>query len=117
MSRLNLQDSKTEGMRLGPRTVWESTNTPTGVASLSANSPPLIFVSSGTTAINLPPSSGAGAAQIGQMFLFSNLTAGAIPIQTSAGGAFGTAISLAASSAQRVVCTGSSTANVGWIVA
>lgn len=114
MSRVNLDDNKTYGLRLGPKTIYENMTT-AGATTLTAGSPTLVFLGA-AGAVNLPPSSGAGAAEKGQVFIFANLTAGAIAIQTSAGGAFTTAISVAANASGRVVCTGSATAGLGWVI-
>lgn len=115
MSRINLEDNKTYGLRLGPGTVFESATT-NGATTLTANSPPLIFLGA-AGALNLPPSSGPGAAAKGTVIVLANLTGGAIAVQTNGGAAFATAISVAANGGARVVCTGSTTANLGWVVA
>jgi hypothetical protein len=114
--RTNLDDNKTYGLRLGPKTVFESTTT-VAATSLSAASPPMVFLGA-AGAVNLPPSDPAVAAASpkGQVFIFANLTAGAIAVQTSAGGAFTTAISVGANASARVVCTGSPTAGLGWVI-
>lgn len=114
--RTNLDDNKTFGIRLGPKTVYENMTT-AGATTLSVNSPPMIFLGA-AGAVNLPSSDPAvvGSAAKGQVFIFANLTAGAIAVQTSAGGAFTTAISVAANASARVVCTGSATAALGWVI-
>lgn len=116
--RTNLEDNKTYGMRLGPKTVWasESSVQTTGQA-ISVASPPMIFLNpAGAINLLLPPSSGVGAATPGQVFLFVNLTGNVVTLQTSGGAAFATAITVAANAATRVVCTGSATANLGWVI-
>ena len=118
MSRINLDDNRAYGLTLGPKLKYanEQAVQTTG-QSIDVGSPPVIFTNPGG-AINLllPPSSGAGAAAKGQVFIFVNLSGSVVTLQTSGGAAFATAITVAANGATRVICTGSTTANLGWVI-
>jgi hypothetical protein len=90
---------------------------PITAAVVDPNSPPLIIVNpAGAINMRLPPSSGAGAAKKGQVFIFVNRSGNVVTLQTSAGAGFTTAITVAANGATRVVCTGDTTAGTGWLV-
>ena len=120
MSRINLDDNRTWGMTLGPKSVWgnEQAVQTTGQA-ISVNSPPMIFLApAGAISLLLPPSDPAvaGAARKGQFFIFVNLSANIVTLQTSGAAGFATAVTVAANAATRVVCTGSTTANLGWVI-
>ena len=118
MSRINLDDNRAYGLTLGPKLKFANEQaTQTTGQVVDVGSPPMIFLNPGG-AINLllPPSSGVGAATKGQVFVFVNLSGSIVTLQTSGGAAFATAVTVAANGATRVVCTGSATANLGWVV-
>jgi hypothetical protein len=118
MSRINLDDNRTYGMTLGPKTKFanEQAIQTTGQV-IDVGSPPVIFLTpAGAINLLLPPSSGVGAAAKGQVFIFVNLSGNVVTLQTSAGGAFTTAVTVAANGATRVICTGSAVAGLGWVV-
>lgn len=80
--------------------------------ALDPESPPLIFLNpAGAVDLLMPAST---AARKGLTFIICNLSASAITLKTSGDAAFATAIAIAAGVATIVVCTGSSTANLGW---
>jgi Na+-transporting methylmalonyl-CoA/oxaloacetate decarboxylase beta subunit len=120
MSRINLDDNRTWGLTLGPKTKFANEQFVfTDNAVVAANSPPMIFTNpGGAIDLLMPPSdpATAGAAQRGQIFIFVNLSGSVVTLKTSADAAFATAITVAANGATRVVCTGSTTANLGWVI-
>lgn len=118
MSRMNLDDNRAYGLTLGPKLKYgnEQAVQTTGQA-IDVGSPPMIFLNpAGAINMLLPPSSGAGAAAKGQVFILVNLSGNVVTLQTSGGAAFATAVTVAANGATRVVCTGSTTANLGWVI-
>ena len=118
MSRINLDDNRAYGLTLGPKLKLgnEQGVQITGQA-INVGSPPVIFLSpAGAINMTLPPSSGAGAAAKGQVFIFVNLSGNVVTLQTSGAAAFATAVTVAANAATRVICTGSTTANLGWVI-
>ena len=120
MSRMNLDDNRSYGLLLGPRTKLGSMGPITAATlTLPATAEPVVFVNAAACTINLPPSDPAvaGAAQKNQIFIFAQQNgAGTLTIQTSAGGAFAPAIAGAAGLPVRVICTGNPTANLGWVI-
>jgi hypothetical protein len=120
MSRINLDDNKTWGLRLGARTVFESEQGVQVTADVvSADSPPVIMLSpAGAINMKLPPSNPAtaGAARKGQIFIFVNLSGNIVTLQNTAGAAFTTAVTVAANGATRVICTGNTTEALGWVI-
>ena len=118
MSRINLNDNRAYGLTLGPKLKFATEqNVQVTGAVVDVGSPPVIFTNpAGAINMLLPPSSGAGAAAKGQVFIFVNLSGSVVTLQTSGGAAFATAITVAANAATRVVCTGSATANLGWVI-
>jgi hypothetical protein len=120
MSRNNLDDNRAFGLTLGPKTKFGNEQLVfTDNAVISANSPPMIFTNpAGAIDLLMPPSDPtvAGAAQRGQIFIFVNLSGNVVTLKTSADAAFTTAITVAANAATRVVCTGSATAALGWVI-
>lgn len=80
--------------------------------ALDPESPPLLFLNpAGAVDLLMPAST---AARKGLTFIIVNLSGNVITLKTSGDAAFATAIALAAGVATIVVCTGSSTANLGW---
>jgi hypothetical protein len=118
MSRINLDDNRAYGLTLGPKLKLANEQAAqTAGQTVDVGSPPAIFLNpAGAVNLLLPPSSGVGAAAKGQVFIFVNLSGNIVTLQTSAGGAFATAITVAANGATRVICTGSTTANLGWVI-
>jgi hypothetical protein len=120
MSRINLDDNRTYGLTLGPKTKFANeTSVQADNFVVSAGSPPVIFTSpAGAIDALMPPSDPAtvGAAAKGQIFIFVNLSGSVVTLKTSADAAFATAITVAANGATRVICTGSTTANLGWVI-
>lgn len=118
MSRINLDDNRAYGLTLGPKLKFanEQAVQTTGQA-IDVGSPPMIFLNpAGAINLLMPPSSGAGAAAKGQVFMFVNLSGNVVTLQTSGAAGFATAVTVAANAATRVVCTGSTTANLGWVI-
>lgn len=122
MSRINLEDNRAWRLKvdggfkfscgnLVPATGYVLDGTP---ATLPINITPLIFMNpAGAVNVKLPASSDI---RRGTALIFCNLSGNVVTFQTDGGAAFATAITLAANGATRVVCTGSSTANLGWVV-
>lgn len=118
MSRINLEDNKTYGLRLGSKTVLES-GTIGAATILTKDSPPVQFITAaGAINVQLPPSDPANplSAVKGQIICFANLAGGVTTVQSFGGAAFTTAISVAANAATRVICTGSATLGLGWVI-
>lgn len=80
--------------------------------ALDPESPPLIFLNpAGAVDLLMPAST---VARKGLTFIICNLSASVITLKTSGDVAFATTIALAAGVATIVVCTGNTTANLGW---
>lgn len=120
MSRINLDDNRAWGLRLGPRLVFENEQGVQVTADVvGADSTPVIFLQpAGAINMRLPPSNPAtvGAARKGQIFIFANLSANVVTLQTVAGAAFTTAVTVAANGGNRVICTGNTNEALGWVV-
>jgi hypothetical protein len=120
MSRINLDDNRTWGLQLGPRTVLQTEQGVQITADVvSADSPPAIFLNpAGAINMRLPPANPAtaGAARKGQIFVFVNLSANVVTLQTTAGAGFTTAVTVAANAATRVICTGNTSEVLGWVI-
>jgi hypothetical protein len=97
MSRINLDDNRTWGLSLGPRTVFQTEQGVQVTADvISPDSPPMILLApAGAINMRLPPSNPAtaGAARKGQIFIFVNTGGNVVTLQTSTGAAFTTAAS------------------------
>jgi hypothetical protein len=74
MSRINLDDNRTWGLSLGPRTTFQTEQGVQVTADvISPDSPPMILLApAGAINMRLPPSNPAtaGAARKGQIFIF-----------------------------------------------
>lgn len=120
MSRMNMDDNRTWGLQLGPRTVFQNEQGVQITADVvAADSPPVIFLNpAGAINMKLPPSNPAtaGAARKGQIFIFVNLSASIVTLQTTAAAAFTTAVTVAANAATRVICTGNTSEPLGWVI-
>jgi hypothetical protein len=120
MSRINLDDNRTWGLRLGPKTVFDNAQGVQVTADVvSADGPPVIFLApAGAINMRLPPSdpATAGCARRGQIFIFVNTGGNIVTLQSSGGVGFTTAVTVAANAATRVICTGSTTAALGWLI-
>ena len=116
--RANLEDVRSRGQRNDGGWVLGSIDyVPVTADVISVNAPPVLFLApAGAINMRLPPSSGAGAAKKGQVFILVNRSGNVITLQTSAGAGFTTAITVAANGATRVICTGDTTAGTGWLV-
>jgi|SoiMethySBSTD1v2_1073268.scaffolds.fasta_scaffold369650_2 hypothetical protein len=115
MSRVNLEGLRTRDIRYGPGFQFQSEIlVPTTGFVIDPNSPPMLMLNPGG-AINarLPTST---PARQGLIFIFVNISGNVITLQTDGGAAFATAITVAANAANRVVCTGNATQNLGWLV-
>jgi hypothetical protein len=115
MSRVNLEGLRARDIRYGPGFQYQSeVNSSATGAAIDPNSPPMIFANpAGAVSWKLPTST---AARTGLIFIFANLSGNVVTLQTDGGAAFATAISVAANAATRVVCTGNTTQNLGWII-
>lgn len=115
MSRINLEGLRTRDIRYGPGFQFQSeTLVPATGFVVDPNSPPMLMLNpAGAVNVRLPTSTDA---RRGLIFIFVNISGSVITLQTDGGAAFATAISVAANAANRVVCTGNSTQNLGWLV-
>jgi hypothetical protein len=115
MSRVNLEGLRARDIRYGPGFQFQSEIvTPTTGFVVDPNAPPMLMMNpGGAVNVRLPTST---VARQGLIFIFVNLSGNVITLQTDGGAAFATAISVAANAANRVVCTGNTTQNLGWIV-
>lgn len=116
--RANLENVRSRDQRQDAGWFFGSVDfVPVTGAVVDPNSPPVWFVNpAGAINMRLPPSSGAGAARKGQVFIFVNRSGNVVTLQTSAGAGFTTAITVAANAATRVICTGDTTAGTGWLI-
>ncbi len=115
MSRVNLEGLRARDIRYGPGFQFQSEvlTLATG-AAIDPNSPPMLFTNpGGAVSYKLPTSTDA---RRGLVFIFANLSGNVVTLQTDGGAAFATAISVAANAATRVVCTGNTTQNLGWVI-
>lgn len=113
MTHVNLQGQRTRGLRVGPELVFGSeVLTPANNFVVDPNSEPFIFMNpAGAVTVWMPTSS---ALRRGLAFVFVNLSANIITLGTDAGAGFTTAITVPATGATRVVCTGDTTQALGW---
>jgi|SRR5215813_3118467 len=116
--RANVEDIRGRGLRVDAKQSYGSADfVPLTAFQITAEMPPVMFVNpAGAINMRLPPSSGAGAALKGQVFIFVNRSGNVVTLQTSAGAGFTTAITVAANAATRVICTGDATAATGWLI-
>ncbi len=117
MSRVASEDSRTQdeflvsGWKMGRMATIPANN-----FVVSKDMPPVLdFTPAGAINVLMPPSNDQTR---GLCFLIKNTGAGGIiTLQTSAGAAFATAITIAVSNGWVLVqCTGSPTANLGWVL-
>jgi hypothetical protein len=113
MSRNNIEDAKLysplieSGLRLRSAAITITDN-----YVLDADSPPLLFLDAAGAVDLLMPA--ASEALKGLTFVIFNVSASTITLKTSGDAAFTTAIVLATLEGTVVVCTGSTTAALGW---
>jgi hypothetical protein len=80
--------------------------------AIPADSPPLLLLNpAGAVNILMPAST---LARAGLRFTIVNLSGSTITIQTDGGAAFASAIAIATTQMAELVCTGNTTANLGW---
>lgn len=113
MSRVNLQDNKFDNPRF--RTAWRLEKmvwVPADNAVFDINFPPYVELNpAGAVDVLMP----AGAvANVGLMWLLSNISASTVTLKTTADNAFTTAISIATLENTLVFCTGSTTEAIAW---
>lgn len=113
MSRINLEGLRARDIRHGPGFQYQSmTITNADNYQLDINAPTLIFLNpAGAVDLLMPDST---ALRKGIIFIFVNLSGNVVTLKTSADAAFTTAITVAATSATRVVCTGDTSLVLGW---
>lgn len=115
MARINLEGLRVRDIRYGPGFQFQSEqSTQADNFVLDINSPPVIFLSPGGAIDILMPDS--TAARRGIIFIFVNLSGSVVTLKTSADAAFATAVTVAANAATRVICTGNTTLNLGWVI-
>src|SRR5262245_34936172 len=115
MSRINLEGLRTRDIRHGPGFQFQSErSTQADNFVLDINSPPVIFLSPGGAIDVLMPTS--SAARTGIIFIFVNLSGSVVTLKTDGDAAFTTAVTVAANAATRVICTGSTTQALGWVI-
>jgi hypothetical protein len=116
--RANLEDNRARGLRIDSGwTLGSVTGVLTANQQLSIDHPTMTILAATQTAQNvrLPPASGVGAADVGAVLIFVNLSGAIVTLQTSGGAGFATAITVPANGSARVVCTGNATPNLGWL--
>jgi hypothetical protein len=113
MSRVNIEDPLVSDIRIKrgwrlEKMVW----IPTNGAALDINAPPYIDLNpAGAVTILMPTSN---AARAGICFLFTNPSGSTVTFNTDTNVAFATAIALATTQNAILICTGSTTPNLGW---
>lgn len=113
MSHINLSGSRFRDARIGPGNIMSSEQwVPATGAVVDPNSPPFLFVNpAGAINMLMPTSS---LVRRGLWFVFVNLSANIVTLQTDGGAGFTTAVTVPATGATRVVCTGDTTQALGW---
>jgi hypothetical protein len=113
MSRINLEGLRTRDIRHGPGFVFQNgIITPATGYVVTIEHPPMMFMNpAGAVNILLPTSN---AVRRGTIFIFVNLSANVITLQTDGGVGFTTALTVAANGSNRVVCTGNVSQVLGW---
>lgn len=113
MARINLEGARVRDIRYGPGFVMQSAEiAPADNYPLPADAPPLLFLNPAGAIDMLMPTS--TSARKGLTFIMVNLSGNIITLKTDADAAFTTAIAIAATSSQRVVCTGNPSQVLGW---
>jgi hypothetical protein len=113
MSRQNLDGQRQSNQLVGPGFQFQNETfiNANGVA-VDPNSPPMIFLNpAGAVNLLLPTST---LARKGLAFIFINLSGNIVTLQTDGGAGFTTAVTVPATGATRVVCTGDSSQVLGW---
>lgn len=111
--RTNMEGFRMRDVLVGPGyQLASATLVPADNYPLSANAPPLLFLNpAGAVDVLMPTST---SARKGLVFIFVNLSGNVITLKTDADAAFTTAITVAATSTTRVVCTGDTSQVLGW---
>lgn len=115
MSRINLSDALIRGLRIGPEMRFRTElSVQADNFMVDPLSPPMIFLNpAGAIDVLMPLST---ELRKGLIFIFVNLSANIVTLKTNADVAFTTPITVAANGATRVVCTGSSSNSLGWVI-
>lgn len=113
MSRINMEGMRLRDARIGPGNIMSSQQlVPADNFVVDPNSEPFLFMNpAGAIDILMPTSS---LARKGLWFVIVNLSANIITLKTDGDAAFTTAITVGATAAGRVVCTGDTTQALGW---
>lgn len=113
MGRMNMEGARLRDMLHCAGFQYQSTEwVPADNYALPIDAPPLLFPNpAGAIDILMPTST---VARKGKVFIFVNLSANIITLKTDGDAAFTTAITVAATAAQRVVCTGNTSQVLGW---
>lgn len=113
MSRVNLEGLRTRDILYGPGFRLQSTSiVPADNYALSIETPPLVFLNpAGAIDLLMPEST---AVRRGIIFIFVNLSGNVVTLKTNGDAAFTTAVTVAATAATRVVCTGDTSQVLGW---
>lgn len=113
MSRVNLEGLRARDIRHGPGFQFQSmTFIDADNAVLDPNAPTMVFLNpAGAVDLLMPTST---VARKGLIFIFVNLSGNVVTLKTDADAAFTTAITVAATASQRVVCTGDTSQVLGW---
>lgn len=113
MSHSNLSGNRLRDARLGPGNIMgNQQHVPATGFVVDPNSEPFLFMNpAGAINVLMPTSS---QARKGLWFVFVNLSANIITLQTDGGAGFTTAVTVPATGATRVVCTGDTTQALGW---
>jgi hypothetical protein len=116
--RANLEDNRARGLRIDSGLTYGTmTGALTAAQQLTIDHPVMTILSAAqaTATVRLPPASGPGAADVGQVLMFTNLSGNVVTFNTSSGVAFTTAITVPANGSARVICTGNTTPALGWL--
>lgn len=113
MARTNIEGARTRDILMGAGQQYASAViVPADNYVVSIEAPPLLFLNpAGAIDILMPTST---VARRGKIFIIVNLSANIITLKTDGDAAFTTAITVAATSSNRVVCTGDTSQVLGW---